>query len=103
MVLGHMDDMFTIKNTTYNMRDNMKLMVPNPKTVKHGELSLKYEGSRLWNMLINDTKLAVNLTFLNVLSCYVSVVADMWRMLADAGSLRALKNVQTRYPHAQCR
>ena len=24
----YLDDMFTIKNTTYNMRDNMKLIVP---------------------------------------------------------------------------
>ena len=60
--------MFTIKNTTYNMRDNTKLIVPKPKTVKYGKRSLKYEGSRLWNLLTNDTKLAVK--FLNVLSCY---------------------------------
>ena len=52
--------MFTIKNTTYNMRDNMKLIVPKPKTVKYGKRSLKYEGSRLWNLLTNATKLAVN-------------------------------------------
>ena len=56
----YLDDMFTIKNTTYNMRDNMKLIVPKPKTVKYGKRSLKYEGSRLWNLLTNATKLAVN-------------------------------------------
>ena len=42
------------------MRDNMKLIVPKPKTVKYGKRSLKYEGSRLWNLLTNDTQLAVN-------------------------------------------
>ena len=60
--------MFTIKNTTYNMRDTMKLIVPKPKTVKYGKRSLKYEGSRLWNLLTNDTKFAGK--FLSVLSCY---------------------------------
>ena len=63
----YLDDMFTTKNITYSMRDNMKLIVPKPKTVKYGKRSLQYEGSRLWNLLTNDTQLAVH--FLSALSC----------------------------------
>ena len=55
----YLDDMFTIKNTTYNMRNTMKLIVPNPETVKYSKRSFKYEGSRLWNLLTYDTKLVM--------------------------------------------
>ena len=45
----YLNDMFTIKETKYNFRDNSKLIQPDFNKKTHGYRSFSYYGSKIWN------------------------------------------------------
>ena len=47
----HFNQMYSIKNNEYAMRDNMVVNIPKFKTIRFGKMSLNYSGSKLWNSL----------------------------------------------------
>ena len=59
----YIQDLFSLKQNKYNLRDGSRLVVPACNTTKHGLRSISYQGAKLWNSLppdmkrINDLKL----------------------------------------------
>ena len=44
-------DMFTVRSSSYNLRGNHILALPNPKTTTYGLHSFSYLASKIWNSL----------------------------------------------------
>ena len=59
----YINDMFSSKDSSYNLRDNSRLMQPKFNTKRYGYKSFKYLGSKVWNCLppyvknVNDLNL----------------------------------------------
>ena len=59
----YIKDMFSGKDSSYNLRDNRRLMQPKSNTKRYGYKSFKYLGSKVWNCLppcvknVNDLNL----------------------------------------------
>ena len=59
----YINDMFSGKDSSYNLRDNSRLMQPKFNTKRYGYKSFKYLGSKVWNCLppcvknVNDLNL----------------------------------------------
>ena len=59
----YINDMFSGKDSRYNLRDNSRLMQPKFNTKRYGYKSFKYLGSKVWNCLppcvknVNDLNL----------------------------------------------
>ncbi len=54
-------EMFTLKENHHNLRNTMSLITPKFNTVKHGKLSMRYDGAVIWNALANDVKKSINI------------------------------------------
>jgi hypothetical protein len=48
---GFLNDLITLQETQYDMRDNEKFVMPQYNTVQFGKNSIKYFGAKLWNTL----------------------------------------------------
>jgi len=46
-----MSNTFDVKNVSYEMRDNHKLVLPHFNTIKYGKKSFKYYGAHLYNLM----------------------------------------------------
>ena len=53
---GYLKDMFTVRSSSYNLRGNHILALPNPKTTTYGLHSFSYLASRIWNSLPDNYK-----------------------------------------------
>ena len=53
---GYLKDMFTVRSSSYNLRGNHILALPNPKTTTYGLHSFSYLGSKIWNFLPDTYK-----------------------------------------------
>ncbi len=49
----YMKDVFIQKKVIYGLRDVNLLVQPKFKTVTYGHNTIKYQGSKLWNILPN--------------------------------------------------
>ena len=49
-------DLFEVRTTRYNLRNNNQLCVGHSRTVRQGQLSLRVYGAKLWNSLPDDFK-----------------------------------------------
>ena len=49
-------DMFTVWSSSYNLRGNHILALPNPKTTTYGLHSFSYLASKIWNSHPNTYK-----------------------------------------------
>ena len=49
-------DMFTVWSSSYNLRGNHILALPNPKTTTYGLHSFSYLASKIWNSLPDTYK-----------------------------------------------
>jgi hypothetical protein len=45
------NDFYTVKESNYYLRHSKLLKIPNFNTVRYGQNSLKYQASKLWNLL----------------------------------------------------
>jgi hypothetical protein len=54
--------MFIEKHMMYSSRRIKVLEQPKYNTVKYGKMSFKYQGAKVWNMLSNDFKQAIDIT-----------------------------------------
>ena len=57
---GYLKDMFTVRSSSYNLRGNHILALPNPKPRTYGLHSFSYLASKIWNSL-PDTYKTLNL------------------------------------------
>ena len=48
--------MFTVRSSSYNLRDNHILALPNPKTTTYVLHSFSYVASKIWNSLPDTYK-----------------------------------------------
>ncbi|RMX36737.1 hypothetical protein pdam_00023181 [Pocillopora damicornis] len=48
---GYLKDMFTVRSSSYNLRGNHIMSLPNPKTTTYGLHSFSYLASKIWNSL----------------------------------------------------
>ena len=46
---GNLKDMLTVRSSSYNLRGNHTLALPNPKTTTYGLHSFSYLASKIWN------------------------------------------------------
>ena len=53
---GLLKDMFTVRSSSYNLRGNHILALPNPKTTTYGLHSFSYLASKVWNSLPDTYK-----------------------------------------------
>ena len=53
---GYLKDMFTVRSSSYNLRRNHILALPNPKTTTYGLHSFSYLASKIWNSLPDTYK-----------------------------------------------
>ena len=53
---GYLKDMFTVRSSSYNLRGNHILVLPNPKPTTYGLLSFSYLASKIWNYLPDTYK-----------------------------------------------
>ena len=56
---GYLKDMFTVRSSSYNLRRNHILALPNLKTTTYGLHSFSYLASKIWNSL-SDTYKTLN-------------------------------------------
>ena len=56
-----LNDLFTKKYVRFNLRSIQLLKINTPSTLTYGLKSLVYRGSRMWNDLDNNIKIAENL------------------------------------------
>ena len=54
---GYLKDMFTVRSSSYNLRGNHILALPNPKTTTYGLHSFSYLASRIKNSLPDTYKI----------------------------------------------
>ena len=47
----YLKDMFTVRSSSYNLRGNHILVLPNPKTTTYGLYSFSYVACKIWNSL----------------------------------------------------
>jgi hypothetical protein len=59
---SYLKDMFTEKHMMYSSSRIKVLEQPKYNTVKYGKMSFKYQGAKVWNMLSNDLKQAIDIT-----------------------------------------
>ena len=52
----HLNDLFTEQTSSYNFRDQDKLVQPKFSTMKFGFRSFRYYGAKLWNALPANVK-----------------------------------------------
>ena len=57
----YLNELFTSKNTRYNLRDSNRLQQPEFETVRYSFKSFRYYGSKLWNALPTHLKTSENL------------------------------------------
>ena len=55
-----LNDLFVMKDSAYNLRDNVKVHQPVFNTMTFGRNSLRYQGAKLWNLLPIEIKKATN-------------------------------------------
>ena len=48
---GYLKDMFTVRPSSYNLRGNHIMSLPNPKTTTYGLQSFSYLAGKIWNSL----------------------------------------------------
>jgi len=60
---GYLKDMFTVRSSSYNLRGNHILALPNPKTTTYGLHSFPYLASKIWNSLPDTYKTLNSLEF----------------------------------------
>ena len=53
---GYLNDRFTVRSSSYNLRGNHILALPNPKTTTYGLHSFSYLASKIWNSLPDTYK-----------------------------------------------
>ena len=53
---GYLKDMFTVRSSSYNLRGNHIMSLPNPKTTTYGLHSFSYLASKIWNSLPDTYK-----------------------------------------------
>ena len=56
----YLSDMFTPNNNGYSLRRSNNVTVPLVKTTRNGINSLRYQGSKIWNSLPHDIKVAMD-------------------------------------------
>ena len=56
-----LNDLFTKKHLRFNLRSKQLLELRKPSTLTYGLKSIVYRGSKMWNGLDNDIKIAINL------------------------------------------
>ena len=59
--LKYLHEMFVVHDSAYNMRNSMNIVMPKFNNIKYGSNSISYTGAKLWNILNNYTKLAINI------------------------------------------
>lgn len=52
----YMRNMFTFRNTIYNLRCNYILKLPVAKTTSYGLRSFSYHAVKLWNSLLDNVR-----------------------------------------------
>ena len=57
----YLNEMFTMKNCPYDLRDTCILESPTAYTTKYGLKSFRNYGAKIWNPLPNNCKSAVSL------------------------------------------
>ena len=57
----YLNELFTSKDTRYNLRDSNRLQQPEFETIRYGFRSFRYYGSKLWNALPTHLKTSENL------------------------------------------
>ena len=57
----YLHEMFVTDDSAYDMRNSMNIVMPNFNTLKYGKNSVSYTGAKLWNILNNETKQAINI------------------------------------------
>ena len=57
----YMQNMFTLRSTSYNLRGYYILTLPVPKTTTYGLHSFSYHAAKLWNSLPDSVRIS-NLT-----------------------------------------
>ena len=53
---SYVNELFTLHESQYEMRDNEKLILPNYNTVGYGKNSMRYYGAKLWNNIPTSIK-----------------------------------------------
>ena len=53
---GYLKDIFTVRSSSYNLRGNHIMSLPNPKTTTYGLHSFSYLASKIWNSLPDTYK-----------------------------------------------
>ena len=61
MFLNFMKEMITIKENTFGLRDECKVIMPKFNKIRYGRNTFSYYGSHLWNLLPNELKRNVDL------------------------------------------
>ena len=72
-----MKDIFTVRNTGYNLRHGNDSLIPKVRTTTHGIETISFLGNRLWSTLPNIVKQASTLPiFKNHIKGNVSIHKD---------------------------
>ena len=51
-----MNEMFQLKDVSYDLRDGNVLCMPKFNKIKYGKNTFNYYGAHIWNLLSNDIK-----------------------------------------------
>ena len=49
-------EIFSVRDTQYNLRDQSEFLLPNPNTVNFGTESIRFLGPKIWNIIPDDIK-----------------------------------------------
>jgi len=58
--------MFVVHDSAYDMRYSMNIVMSKCNSAKYGKNSILYTDVKLWNILINEAKLAINIMVFRV-------------------------------------
>jgi hypothetical protein len=64
---SYVNELFTLQESQYEMRDNNKLALPNYNTVSYGKNSMRFYGAKLWNNIPVSIKSCNSLNTFNQL------------------------------------
>ena len=66
IVPSYVRELFSSRESQYDLRDNDLFNIPNFKTITYGEKSVKYYGAKLWSNIPSDYKQCVSLSSFNL-------------------------------------
>jgi len=57
----YLHEMFVLHDSAYDMRNSITIVMPKFNYVRSGKNSISYTGAKLWNILNNETKQAIDI------------------------------------------